>query len=1018
MKLKSEPKSKSESELKKKSEPKPKSNFLTSERFFKIRKWLIGIAISWILVGGGLFLSLKYLAAPWLKNEIETRGSVVIHGELRVGYVSFALFPSFGIRLHDVKLKSDPGNFVGQITELSAYLDTQLLSLLQGGAMLRIRVKAAHPVVTTQEKAPQPIGDSAQAKGQPRSLAVPEIHSPRPFALVLDVSDGEFTRLPFDVALGPNTWKGFEFSVHVPDITHYKAQVEFASRVRWEKNGIVVPMDLQISSGVELLETTLFMPDLQGTVNGIPSKGSLSYDLLDGPSDVKLSGSITEIGDLKTLPVFLPAGQWKGQSDYAFHLSRDNDLSEWLGAGTLQIHALNGTTEFAWPADDPQLKVNGLVSSDVQLDFTLDRSPNNRKPGPLTGDPLNNALFANSPLALSALNRLRIDHLKFWLDLSQSQVSYVERFQKPKSIPFSIELEGGGTSDQIHVTNAKFQFAALKANGSGDWLVQNPKSSVDVLGWKLKVEPTDLNDWDKYFTIFEGSPVKGRIQLDSSFSGDLRHLDQLSLAFHPLLLQKVEGNVHWRSRDAQQSVTGPIRIDGKLDLESKGKDFKLNEAKLDLDLTQLDLFAKDTINKKAGVPLTLSLEGAEDKGQIEIPKMILQVHSSQFFMACRLAQPRKPVFALNMIANKLNLGELAEILTPLSETGLSGVASGHFTLQGTYDYQEGLKQSPLRFSSDIHAEIPSLKIPNNWALTKLESKTTPHGVTATRGPKPTPERPAYLDWPVFKTAEMKFELLIGKLSVNRLEFEGLRTTASLISGKLAAEGAVRQFFGGDLNSAKITSNLLDTVAGSDLQADVRGINLQKLSHTLPDGWMDSLRGILQGHVAFRFPPLQSHSFSREVRGFGNFEALQFVLSQQPLTPLAEKLAPAKQGTTAPAPNSNVTNSTLQASFQVLNGAISFKPLKWSEGESRFEFQGPLAFDQSLNLVGTAEIPMASSPLPQPAGRTAQQAESQLGPCMAPVLGGDRGNMKTRCRLPVILGGSVAHPTLSLSRAAH
>ena len=113
-------------------------------------------------------------------------------------------------------------------------------------------------------------------------------------------------------------------------------------------------------------------------------------------------------------------------------------------------------------------------------------------------------------------------------------------------------------------------------------------------------------------------------------------------------------------------------------------------------------------------PLTLSLQGAERQGQIEIPQMRLTLHSSQILMACRMAQPRKPVFALNMVANNLNLGEIAEILIPLNHTGLTGLASGHFALQGTYDYQQGIRVSPLKFSGDIKAEIPNLIVPNNW----------------------------------------------------------------------------------------------------------------------------------------------------------------------------------------------------------------------------------------------------------------------------------------------------------------
>ena len=571
--------------------PRPNFKIDLSKKYQRV---LLGSALSFVVSCTSLLLSLHFFAAPWLKTQLETRASEYVAGEVKIGSLSFSLIPSFGIQLHEVTFKSEEHRLKGKLDELSAYLDTQLISLLEGGSMMRIRIKAKHPVIETQEDPPVRVGSREPPPGQgPATMRIAVIHSPRPMSLVLDVTQGEITRLPYDLRQPPNTLRGFEFSVHVPDINKYQAQLDFASIITWEKNGIAVPLDLKISSGMELRETTIVLADIQGSVNGIISKGSLSFDLLGGPRELKLSGSVSEIADLATPPPFLPTGKWKGSCQYQLHLESENELSEWTGGGSLTLKGLNGSTQLAWPNENPELTLNGFISSELQLDYTLAASPHERKGGPL----------AETPLELSAMNRLKIDHLKFWLDLSQAEIEKKNSFHKPLATPLIFDIEGTGTSDQIHIAEAHFQFASLKSSGSGDWLVRNPKSSVDVLGWHLKVEPTDLADWDKYFTIFTGSPVHGKFQLDTSFSGDLRHLDQLNLALHPLLLDQVEGNIHWHSVDGQESFSGPVKIDGKLDFENRGTDLKFNEAKLNVDLTKLDMQIKDAFNKIAGTPV-------------------------------------------------------------------------------------------------------------------------------------------------------------------------------------------------------------------------------------------------------------------------------------------------------------------------------------------------------------------------------------------------------------------------------
>ena len=227
---------------------------------------------------------------------------------------------------------------------------------------------------------------------------------------------------------------------------------------------------------------------------------------------------------------------------------------------------------------------------------------------------------------------------------------------------------------------------------------------------------------------------------------------------------------------------------------------------------------------------------------------------------------------------------------------------------------------------------------------------------------------------MFKTAQMKFNLLIAQLSVGKFRMGGLNASAQLDGGKLNVTGSAEKLFSGRLDLAQLSSNLLAENPQIKIQTQIREMNLSEMTPLLNPIWRATLHGLMSGRALFTFPPLRSTNLARDIEAYGDFKIQNFSLGDHSFVELTRSLFPAGIDTTSP----QLPTAEIQSQFQLKNEIMRLQPLTWTDNEqNRFELQGNLGFDQKLKLDGNARLNKTGATCSLPA------TESQ-GKCGLPI----------------------------------
>jgi hypothetical protein len=228
-------------------------------------------------------------------------------------------------------------------------------------------------------------------------------------------------------------------------------------------------------------------------------------------------------------------------------------------------------------------------------------------------------------------------------------------------------------------------------------------------------------------------------------------------------------------------------------------------------------------------------------------------------------------------------------------------------------------------------------------------------------------RPALLpNWEILNTAEIKMQLLFGKIQTEALLAEGVHLLASYTNGKLRASGTIEKFLDGEIKINQFETHPADPQPASLIDAEASHLSLGALAQFFQKAsgqeWGGLFDGSGSGHIRLERPPNQGFvtaSGSLKI-GHGRLgsKTMKELINLKPtgLAQAAGTKAPASVGTAA------ADQGVVQTEFTTSRDAVLLHKFRFENGPDLFDAQGSIGFDKKLDLSGMTLLEGATGKL--------------------------------------------------------
>lgn len=889
--------------------------------------WIVGAVVITVLI--------KSYLNPFVKTQVEQRGSAALGAPLKIEKLAIGLFPTPNVKIWNVEFAMPSAHLSGTTAQGRVGLGVSIYQLLAGAGfgILSIELDEPRLELALPKSEPTPTANQNAEAGDNAPPILPQIRSDQEIGVRFVVREGNLhlTQAPATDAV----LERVQFQLDLPSVNKIAGRFSLRSGALVKKDELSFRFPIDLNSEFQVDGNVVNITNAKGEFFGFAFTATGWQNIVSGRADWKLTGLIPELSAVPIPPSFLPPGKWAGKLAASVQASAVSSAKGWKAHAQLDASQIRGTTKI----DKNGVVADGSISANASFDVTVD--PPSEKAAKEYDIKLNKGYLA--------------------ADLTEMSIDKEKLFKKAKGIPLVFYFSGAGNQKSVRIEKFDLKFANLAMRSSGTASFEpGTQSALTAV-----IDKTDLAGWEAYLPPLANSPVKGTLQMNAEIRGDLQKPEGLSIKLNPLLLENFEAGLKWVSDNKETTLTGPVKANARVELTAIGTDLRGATVKLDTDLTAVQIAMKDTLDKKVGLPFTVHLQGAQKGQQIEVKSSAIRIGSSAFNISGRFSNPQRPVLDLKFVAPSLNLAELTRLSPKAAEMAISGSADAKLALAGAYDFKMGVKDSPLRLSGDIAVRMPSYKI----ARSMPGASPTPAPQNPKNQPPPEPLLP---DWVIAKTAQVKLDVTVGELSYGDLPVRGIRLLSSLNKGELDGSLNIQQIFGGTVKAPRFRTRLTTPLPDSMTDLEFNNINMQEAAGFASAEWRDLIKGSATGKMRAMIPHPSSKTFVERIHSWGSIAIRNGFLSTVQIDKAVnETLAkiPGLGNQAAPVNTKGVTadiSSEFNAEKKILN-LSRFVFLTPEKNELRA--QGSIGFDKSIALVGTGYLATA------PVGGSVRSANS-------------------------------------------
>ncbi len=479
-----------------------------------MKNFLIYIIVSTMLsITSGLVYA-KFYLSPRVKELVQTKATELLGVPVQIHDLRVLILPKLSLAATGVKFVMTDPNLKVDIPKLyiEAPLNRSLFSrtIPFGPVLIRFEdPKINYEVIAKSE---------SQAK--PEYITHTQFKFGRDFNVELKINHAKFKMtevnsrgdIENETSLDP-----LDLNIDIPGVEKDWI-VSLRTQLKMSHPELSLPVDIQ--GEFSLKDQILSVANAKGSLSGVPFSLSGEQNFPEDMGNWKFHTDVANFAALKKPPNISSLKNLKG--------SLNADLSAIRVSGKpWQIFGSVNAKSFS---ADTNLKQDNLVADGT---FKL-----------------------NLESKFSYSGYIKVEQLNVHANFDAIELQRVGIFNKPKSIPLSFDASFVGREQVLNILDFTVIFLNLKTFATGSFgLTQDHPSEVNV-----HFENPSLIGWEKFFPILGGAPLSGMVTMDSTLREDAEK--NWSIDFHPLKLEKLNGNILYKDEVLQ--MAGPFEINSEV----------------------------------------------------------------------------------------------------------------------------------------------------------------------------------------------------------------------------------------------------------------------------------------------------------------------------------------------------------------------------------------------------------------------------------------------------------------------
>ncbi len=793
----------------------------------KALKWILGFALALLIIAvSGAWVFAQFYLEPYLKRQIEARGSAALGSPLTVNAVKIGLLPPLKAHVLGIKTTLPKPAASVEIERLTVIAHVGRGVADPSAPLGRFEIHIEKPVISAVLPGAAETAPSAgRAEEPPEPAAGNPLEGQRDLSAEIRVNDAtidvKYEGLDRAARLSP-----LSLSLTIPSLKGpWSIRLDSRNAVSWD--GIRLDAPIKTQAEFKYDGAHVAISKAEGNIGGLLFAANGEQALATGTragGRWNLQVNVADLSKLPAPPSFLPPGRFTGQIQADINAKTGAD-GAWAADGAIHVRRFQGEGAFAFK----DAKAAGLIAADAAIEFD----------------------YSGGALLLPKAQAV--------VSLDGAEIAYSNLFAKPKTVPLNLRIDAVGDARKIELRELKLVFAELNAQAKGSLALGEGSGAASRIG--IDVARTSLAGWEAYFPVLAGAPVTGFIELKANIEGDPRDPETLNVALTPLLLENVKGRARWASADRTQSVSGPIEIDARANVRARGKELLNASLSADAQLTGLSIKKKDVFEKRAGQPMRLSLKADKKGGVIELKPSLLALGQSRLQASGRVREPQRPKLDLHLSSPKLVFKELGAFLPAVRDLLPEGTGVFKADLGGTFDFKLGVQGSPLKAKADFSAVIPRYAF-QSTASPAAGGKAAPTAAA----PEPQPLLP---DWPVLRDSAILSNVRVDGFQFNDLPAQGVHARLALNQGVLTGGIEITKIFGGSTQLSNMRADLKQAQPDFEARARFKGIDADAAMTWVSKDWKNLVKGSASGELAARLAHPSRADFVARTRADGD-----------------------------------------------------------------------------------------------------------------------------------------------------
>lgn len=591
-------------------------------------------------------------------------------------------------------------------------------------------------------------------------------------------------------------------------------------------------------------------------------------------------------------------------------------INTWSGVVSIDVGASRGTNFAPWLME---AKINGQKLKG-QLDL---KGQNYMLKGPVLLD-------VASEWKYHSESGFEAPLIGWNIDLSSAKLLLENYLDKPEDIKFASQGQLRW-KDVLSFDETRVQVDRLDVGVDGDIEISK-KVEID-----FDVKPLRLEGLERYFPFMNRFPLKGGLELEGSYRGDLNEPEKASLNLTKLIVDKAQGSIDWKSTGLR--VNGPFAINFRGGFNIAGKQVKSGELDLKLDLTQMEIQSENHFYKPSNSHFELNLVAKEEGGSMKARASSLK--SAAGLLAIEGILPMPPTYSLN-----LNLSSERFLLAPLKT--LFPEAFGHFP--------DGQLKANLNFTGDINInELLASRTTTKGTMKilipsfRMVEKAAEGKSNKTKVPEPIFPRTRF-----FQSMSIDTDVAISQMTIEDLSFSDVQAEVRIEDGKASGRSVIGRFLGGRVEFPFFEIPLLSDDPKASFKIKATQLNFA-------DGllkFIPPLSGLASGHLNAEFTGSsrlrRSPNFLGDLQSSGSMTLNMATFAYFPLKDQVDQQLISVRGAReiAKSYNFNGSNLAMSSEFVLARNDVSLKSARLRNQEGHeLQFNGKIGYDRKILMDG-------------------------------------------------------------------